>query len=196
MYGRRIVIALFAVLLLILVGTPALAQSGGGWQLRRWSTHGGHSSGGGWILRGSAGQTAAGSSSGSGFTMGSGFWQPAIPGPLAVVMAYFTAEVRQGGVLLEWETVSEIDHLGFHLERSQAVEGPWTRLNQGLIPSPAPGSAGGQRYQWRDAEPGAGPVVWYRLLAVDVHGQVAIAGMLSAPVTSPGHRTWLPLVVR
>jgi hypothetical protein len=53
--------------------------------------------------------------------------------PTAVTQAAFDAETRDGTVLVEWETVSEIDHLGFKLHRSRTSDGPYKQVNDTLI---------------------------------------------------------------
>ena len=85
------------------------------------------------------------------------------------------------------------------LYRAEAADGPWTRLNPHLIPSSAPGSAPGQMYEWLDAGADiggieAGRTYWYRLEAVDVHGQAQVAGVVSIEPEQPSSqmRLWLP----
>ena len=76
--------------------------------------------------------------------------------PTAMYIASFTAVPIVKGVLLEWETATEIDNLGFNLYRADDPVGELLRLNEVLIPSQMPGSSIGVRYQFVDrlAEPG------------------------------------------
>ena len=79
-----------ACLLLLLAAVPALAQSGGGYQVARsgydltWSTVDGgggtFSTGEGYSLGGTAGQPDAGVLSGGGYTLAGGFWGAGAPG--------------------------------------------------------------------------------------------------------------------
>lgn len=77
--GWRLVLALLAFLLL---GSVALAQSGGGYDLS-WSTIDGGggtwSTGGGYSLGGTAGQPDAGLMKGGDYTLGGGLWGGGVP---------------------------------------------------------------------------------------------------------------------
>lgn len=116
--------------------------------------------------------------------------------PLAVQLAYFTAVPRGSGILLLWETVREVDNLGFHLYRSGTEVGPWDRLNTELIPSQAPGSAIGALYQWLDQSPTSGVIYVYRLVAVDAHGTAKTVGVATARASVPSNQVWLPVALR
>jgi len=74
---RRICALHLAACLLLLAAVPALAQSGGGYDLS-WSTvdGGGYtfSTGGGYSLGGTAGQPDAGLVTGGVYALGGGFW--------------------------------------------------------------------------------------------------------------------------
>ena len=52
--------------------------------------------------------------------------------------------LRLGG-LVEWETGTELDNLGFHLYRGLSMDGPWERLTTDLIPGLG-SSPEGKRY--------------------------------------------------
>ena len=56
--------------------------------------------------------------------------------PPAIELSSFTAEGGANHITLRWETVAEIDHEGFYLWRSEAVNGPYARINPDLIPGP------------------------------------------------------------
>jgi hypothetical protein len=75
--------AVLVTLALVLIVSPALAQTGNGYDLS-WSTvdgGGGESSGGGYTLMGTAGQPDAGPLlSGGGYTLTGGFWPGAMSG--------------------------------------------------------------------------------------------------------------------
>ncbi len=63
--------------------------------------------------------------------------------PLAVTLAAFDAQATADGVMLAWETVSELDNAGFNVYRAESETGPWSKLNDALIPAAAPGSSEG-----------------------------------------------------
>lgn len=106
-----------------------------------------------------------------------------IQNPLAVMVDTLTATALDDEVLVQWETVSEIDNRGFNLYRGPAADGPWTRLNDWLIPSQAPGSAQGFSYQFHDLEVTPGNTYFYLLESIDLAGTSAQYGPVSATYT-------------
>jgi hypothetical protein len=97
--------------------------------------------------------------------------------PTAVELSSFTATGTAAGVLVEWETASELDNLGFHLYHGETANGPWTRLNADLIPVQAPGSGWGGSYSWLDA--GGQSTTHYVLEDVSVDGKVTRHGPIA-----------------
>ena len=118
-----------------------------------------------------------------------------VTSPLAVLVESFSATQVGGQVLLAWQTVSEIGHLGFNVYRGPAEQGPWTQVNDALIPSPSPGSTGGNAYELLDPIALLPDVTWYRLEAVAVDGGVSDAGLASLEQGATTPKLWLPLVV-
>lgn len=114
--------------------------------------------------------------------------------PLAVTLADFAAEGTAEGVAVTWETVSEVDNVGFRVLRSDALDGERTAL--AFVPSAAPGGSAGASYRYVDATARPGAVYWYWLEAVDAAGATTLHGPVSA-LAGPSlrHRLWLPLVV-
>lgn len=90
--------------------------------------------------------------------------------PLAVMLASLTAAALEDAVLVQWETASEVDNLGFNLYRGPAATGPWTQLNAALIPSAAPGSGMGYSYDFLDRAVTAGFAYYYLLESIDLVG--------------------------
>jgi hypothetical protein len=83
------------------------------------------------------------------------------------------------GVTLRWETSSEEGNQGFNLYRGPSRDGPWTKLNAGLIPSLVEqGGQPGAVYEWLDSSP-AGGAIFYLLEAVASDGATSQHG----PVT-------------
>ncbi len=104
--------------------------------------------------------------------------------PLAVALAAFTAEAQADGVLVSWETVSEMNNAGFNLYRSASAAGPQTLLAH--VPSQAPGSSGGFAYTWADrADLTPGTTYYYTLEDVDLSGATTLHGPVSATVNAP-----------
>jgi hypothetical protein len=119
--------------------------------------------------------------------------------PTVVDLATFTATAEDRKVLLNWETASELDLLGFNLHRAEAEDGPQTQLNAELIPGQAPGSPEGAVYEFVDEVVQPGTTYWYWLEGLDAQGAPTLHGPVSAtvPATEPlivSHRIYLPLV--
>ncbi|MBN1259606.1 MAG: hypothetical protein JXB35_02905, partial [Anaerolineae bacterium] len=107
--------------------------------------------------------------------------------PTSVDLTRFEALPDEGGIAIEWETASEVNTLGFNLYRSQAVDGEYNALNQGLIPAQGLGAVGGHSYTYVDTGLEPGKRYFYKLESVSaqqanvIHGPVDAA----APDTTP-----------
>ena len=71
---------------------------------------------------------------------------------------------------IEWITGSEYNTVGFNIYRAEAAEGPFTRLNDSLIPAEG-GAAGGGRYQFVDEQVTAGQRYYYMLEDIEFDGR-------------------------
>ena len=97
--------------------------------------------------------------------------------PTAVQLAAFAAEAVGDGVLLTWETSSEVDLAGFHLFRAEVPEGDRIRLNADLIPLKSPpGAMLGAGYDYLDDTVEAGYVYDYWLESVALDGKTGRTG--------------------
>ena len=114
------------------------------------------------------------------------------PAPTAVRLVSFGASPASEGILVAWETASEIDNLGFHLYRSTSLEALGERLNDTLIPSRSPGSGQGASYEYRDRTALPGITYYYTLEDVDASGGRTRHG----PVALTLWRAYLPLTRR
>ena len=104
--------------------------------------------------------------------------------PVAVTLAGFEAQQQGDAVQVSWETVSELDNLGFNLYRSPAVDGE--RMLLAFVPSSAPGSTAGAAYTWQDAAGLVpGQTVYYWLEDVDVSGATTLHGPVSVEFSAP-----------
>jgi hypothetical protein len=91
------------------------------------------------------------------------------PVSLGVVLAFFTGTVHGADVLLDWETMSEWDNLGFNVYRSASSD-VLQAVQIAHVPSPSPGGAIGLVvYSYVDAALAPGPY-WYWLHDVPVGG--------------------------
>jgi hypothetical protein len=99
-----------------------------------------------------------------------------LPSPTAVELARFEGWAERGAIHVEWETVSEAGSAGFNLYRASAPDGPYTKVNAELIPSQAPGQAGGAVYVWTDDDVRPARTYYYRLEDVDIYGCATLHG--------------------
>lgn len=106
--------------------------------------------------------------------------------PVPVELSTFTARVVDDGILLEWTTESETENLGFHVYRSEVLNGDFTRLTAELIPG-AGTAALRHRYSYLDRSAGDNGY-YYKIADVDFrgnyrfHGPVQVAGGSGGPV--------------
>ena len=106
--------------------------------------------------------------------------------PLAAGLADFTVQVQEQGILVAWETTSELGNLGFDLWRGETPNAPTQRLNAALIPSQAPGSSQGFSYAWLDQDNLVmGVTYYYWLDVVEFSGTHERHGPLSATWQAP-----------
>jgi hypothetical protein len=119
-----------------------------------------------------------------------------------VTLTSFTAVGGDGQVLLEWETASEINNIGFNLWRSTSETGSYVKLNASLIPSQALGSVVGAYYSYTDSDVINGTTYYYKLESVDTNGSSEFHGPITAtpegqPTATPTpYRVYLPLALK
>jgi hypothetical protein len=113
--------------------------------------------------------------------------------PTAISLASFEVEANDGRVMVMWETGTEIDNAGFNLYRAASLEGPWYRVNPGLIAAEGD-PVSGASYTFVD-RPGRG-AFYYRLEDMDYFGSSTlhepVLAELGAPVRVPWFRPLLP----
>ncbi|MFO7697596.1 MAG: choice-of-anchor Q domain-containing protein [Anaerolineae bacterium] len=116
--------------------------------------------------------------------------------PAAVTMGSLNARSTPSGMLVTWETASEIDMLGVYLRRRTLSDGPWIDLNGGeLIPVQGPGQLMGASYTYLDAGVTAGEKYTYLLETVGF-GPLASGPdtMHTVDVLHWGYFWWLPIL--
>jgi hypothetical protein len=134
-------------------------------------------------------------------------WYFAPKTPTGVGIASFDALVDAGAVVLTWETATEIDALGYNLERADSPNGPWTQLNAEMIASKGPGGLEGKTYDYPDTSVEEGLTYYYRLASVNTFGASSYSGPISVTVPAIGapvaprspaalYRLYLPSVIR
>lgn len=97
----------------------------------------------------------------------------------AVELKSFTATAAKKAIVLTWETISEVDNLGFNLYRAEAVDGERTQLNADLIPA-NPGGQNGAVYSFTDETVKIKRTYYYWLEDVDMYGSAELHGPVEA----------------
>lgn len=88
--------------------------------------------------------------------------------PTAVMLKDFSAVIVDDGVLLRWETLSEVNTLGFNLYRSETLDGEKVLVNPELIFSNlAPGSLDGALYEYLDEANATQAYYWLEEIEAD-----------------------------
>ncbi len=118
--------------------------------------------------------------------------------PTAVALSRFDGQAMDdGSVLLEWETVSEVDLLGFHLYRAQSEAEPPVRLTEYMIPSQSPGSPIGGSYFYQDQTTVPGTTYYYWIDVIQLDGTPLRFGPVRVTAGSGGmYMIYLPLAMR
>jgi hypothetical protein len=103
----------------------------------------------------------------------------------AVSLLTFTAKGQGGSVLVEWQTAQEIRNVGFNLYRAENFDGPFTRLNDRLIPG-LTFSVRGKAYAFEDNQATHGTLYYYKLEDIDVSGERTTHGPISVDWDADG----------
>jgi hypothetical protein len=90
--------------------------------------------------------------------------------PTTVTVSEFSASPAYQNILVNWQTVSEVDLLGFNLYRSSKPGGPREMLNSSLIPAEGLGNPPGYSYEFMDTTVLAGHTYYYWLEMVFITG--------------------------
>lgn len=101
---------------------------------------------------------------------------------LGVTLNSFEAQCRADDTIdVDWETLEEVDILGFNLLRGTSTEAQGERINQELIPAQATGG-GGALYHWSDDSIVDSGTYYYWLESVDTSGNTISHGPVNASV--------------
>jgi hypothetical protein len=101
--------------------------------------------------------------------------------PTLVQLTVFSAEPMgsENGILLRWQTASEIDNAGFHIWRGQRADGFYARITDTMIPAEG-GPAWGAEYAYEDGDVEPGRTYFYQLEDIDTAGTHTFHGPASA----------------
>ena len=90
------------------------------------------------------------------------FWETSSDLPLPVTLSSFKATRTANGVILNWETESELDNAGFNILRSRTKTGEFKKINAKLIQGA--GTTGEHNtYSWTDTTAKPNTVYYYRI---------------------------------
>jgi len=88
-------------------------------------------------------------------------------------------------IIVEWTTASEVDTAGFNLYRSEDPDGPFTRINDHLIPA-SPDPLLGGSYTFTDTDVVAGRTYYYQLEDVEIDGTTTRHGPIEVKAEGGG----------
>lgn len=91
------------------------------------------------------------------------------PTPTLVFLTGFGASVKNGWVVVEWDTASEIGTVGFHLQRRDPGTRDYRRVNEDLLLA-LPDSHQGGSYTYTDRNAVPGNTLTYKLVEVEAGG--------------------------
>ena len=95
------------------------------------------------------------------------------------IWSYFQPEIT-----IEWSTANELDTAGFNILRSESQDGPFTRINQNLLPSSDDPLSGGD-YQYQDKDVRFGKIYYYILEDVGFEGEINRHGPVVQKAENP-----------
>jgi hypothetical protein len=117
-----------------------------------------------------------------------GWGRISLPAPTSVELLRFDGWPERKGIRVEWEMSSDVNNLGFDLFRASAFDGPYTKLNEELIPSQTPGQPGSAVYAWTDADVRPARIYYYKLEVLDIRGGSTTYGALEVRAAPQGSK--------
>ena len=122
-------------------------------------------------------------------------WQDGDDTSLPVELTLFTAQVQEQAIVLQWSTASEVNNLGFILERSDDGQVTWKALASYKTDSTLKGQGNKSSrtdYRFVDLNVNSGNKYSYRLSSVNWAGESTICRVLSIKFTNE-QRQKIPL---
>ena len=95
---------------------------------------------------------------------------PPVVGPTYAVISDFRVYPAKGKVIVEWETSSEVNTIGFYLKRLDENSGEYVPVNKKLLPGLLNSPTGGT-YRYVDRNARLGETYTYQLIEVEVSGE-------------------------
>jgi len=94
----------------------------------------------------------------------------------AITLDYFSATQERKHVVLNWQTGTEIDNLGFYLVRSENIGSDYLQVNDEIIPTNGGNNVNGSFYSYNDYNVRPGKLYFYWLISVDIYGDCNVYG--------------------
>lgn len=88
---------------------------------------------------------------------------------ITLLFILFLAGCGASANVITWETASEVNTAGFNIYRGPSEDGPWTQVNEALVPPSEDPVRGGQ-YEFTDTSATPGEVYYYMLEEVELTG--------------------------
>lgn len=88
-------------------------------------------------------------------------------------------------VVVDWQTASEFNTVGFNLYRSESLDGQYHQMNVSLIPA-SPDPLVGGAYSYLDEDVEAGLTYYYKLEELDSKGDRSYFGPIEIQASSQG----------
>lgn len=101
--------------------------------------------------------------------------------PTIITLDYFTATEQYNNIILEWETLSELDNTGFNLWRSESKIGKYIKINPKIIEAVG-GATLKAEYAYSDDTAKPGVIYNYKLEDIDTHGAKIFHDPVSATI--------------
>ncbi|MBK8046774.1 MAG: DUF11 domain-containing protein [Anaerolineales bacterium] len=104
--------------------------------------------------------------------------------PTAVILTSFSAVAASDGVLVTWETASEVNTAGFFVYRLDATTGQQMQVNEEIVPALL-GAAPGGTYRILDRGAQTGSAYTYLLVEIETGGQQKEYGPFALTTAAP-----------
>jgi hypothetical protein len=111
---------------------------------------------------------------------------------LLALIAGISLILQPTTITIEWSTETEVDAAGFNVYRATSADGPYTKINEQLIPGKGSATAGAT-YTFVDGSVEPGTTYYYRL--EDVEFDNTSLQHEPIPYEAPLIPWWMPIVV-
>ena len=112
----------------------------------------------------------------------------------AASILFFSIYIHGSNILVEWDTASEINTLGFNIYRSDSINGERIRINEYVIPTSADPLIGGH-YKFIDEYITPGKIYYYYLEEVGMDGYLSLSGPIEVQAESLISSTVISFIV-